>query len=482
MDMSENIRKKIAKGTFWSAIDIISGQGVTFVVGLVLARLLTPSDYGLIGICLIINTVLSAFVDGGFSNSLIRKKEVSDLDYNTMFLSNIGLSIGLYILLYLATPFIASFFNNDVLEKLIHITSLILIIDALSIVQNTIITKRLDFKLRAKASFTASIISGCIGIVLALKGYGVWALAVQIVSRSLLNTILLVIVNRWLPCFTFSRDSFRYMWSFGWKLVATTMLNQIFNEIYQTVVAKCYTPATLGQYTRAREYAKIFSSNISNIIQRVSFPMLSNIQDDKERLLSVYRKSIKMTSFVTFVCLFSLSSVSDSLIYVLIGPQWHQAAQFLPLICLSLSLQPLSAINLNIMKVYGRSDVVLKLEIIKKSMAILPIALGIFVGIYWMLVGSVITGISAFVINTYYIGKQMEYTSLQQIKDIIPSIRIALLIAIPAYIITILDASELLTLLLQVICIVALFFSLCIFTKNEEYKELMKMVNTLIKK
>ena len=244
--MEESLKNKTVKGTFWSAADAFLGQGVTFIVGIVLARLLSPAEYGLIGICMIFTTVLFGLVDSGFSSALIRKKNVANEDYNTMFITNMVISIFFYILLYLLTPFIALFFNQPKLVEVLRVMGWILILQALSITQITILTKRIDFKTKTKASLLSAIISGIVGIVMAILGFGVWALVGQQLSRQLIYTICMWILIRWWPVFKFNLDSFRYMWGFGWKMTLSGLLNNIWNQLYQVVVGKFYSPATLG--------------------------------------------------------------------------------------------------------------------------------------------------------------------------------------------------------------------------------------------
>ena len=478
----ESLKNKTIKGVGWSAADAFLGQGVTFIVGIVLARILSPDEYGLIGICLIFNTVLNGIVDSGFSNALIRKKEVSDEEYNTMFMTNMAISIFLYVLLFFFTPYVSSFFRRIELTSLLRVTGLILIFNALSITQVTILTKRIDFKTKTKASIVSAIISGIIGILMALCGLGVWALVGQMVSKSLIYTLCLWILNKWLPNFSFSRNSFNYMWGFGWKILVSGLLNNIWNQLYQVVVGKYYSPITLGHYTRAKEYATIFSGNITSIVERVSYPVLSEIQNDKTRMIAAYRKVIKTTMFVTCVCMLGLGAISEPMIYCLIGTKWHQAATFLPLICISMSLYPLHAINLNMLKVQGRSDIFLYLEIIKKPIAIGPICVGIFIGIYWMLIATIITGIISFFLNSYYTGKNLGYSSWQQIKDVTPAFVIALCVAFSMYFFKFLPISYWLILPLQIIVGISVLFIVCGITQNSEFQELKNIILPLFKK
>ena len=476
----ESLKNKTIKGVGWSAADALLGQGVTFIVGLVLARLLSPDEYGLIGICLIFTTVLNGIVDSGFSNALIRKKEVTDEDYNTMFTTNMAISIVLYVLLFISAPLVSDFFLRIELTALVRVTGLILFFNALSITQVTILTKNIDFKTKTKASLVSAIISGVIGIAMAFMGYGVWSLVAQQLSKQLLYTLCLWVLSKWWPKFTFYKDSFKYMWGFGWKLLASGILNNVWNQLYQVVIGRCYTSSTLGHYTRANEYASIFSSNLTLIVQRVSYPVLAEIQDDKERMVQGYRKVIKITMFVTAVCMISLGAVSEPLIYTLIGTKWQEAATYLPLICISMSLYPLHAINLNILQVLGRSDIFLYLEILKKIVGIVPIVIGIFCGIYYMLLTSILTGVISLYLNTWYTGKTLNYSFWKQLRDIAPSYFTALVIAVAVYFLKYLSLPYYVVLMLQIIVGLVACITISEIFKFDEYKELKTIVIKVI--
>lgn len=478
----ESLKNKTIKGVGWSAADAFLGQGVTFIVGLVLARLLSPDEYGMIGICLIFTTILNGIIDSGFSNALIRKKDVTEEDYNTMFMTNLAISIVLYVLLFIGAPLVSDFFRREELTALVRVTGLVLFFNALSITQITILTKKIDFKTKTKASLVSAIISGIIGIAMAFMGYGVWALVYQQLSKQLLYTICLWVLNRWWPKFTFYKDSFKYMWGFGWKLLVSGVLNNVWNQLYQVVIGKCYTPSTLGHYTRANEYANLFSANLTSIVQRVSYPVLAEIQDDKERMVQGYRKVIKITMFVTAVCMVSLGAVSEPLIYTLIGTKWHEAATYLPLICISMSLYPLHAINLNILQVLGRSDIFLYLEIIKKCIGLLPIVIGVFCGIYYMLIVSILTSIIGLYLNTWYTGKTLKYTFWRQLGDIAPSYLTAFIIALSVYFLKYFPLPFYVILVIQII--VGLITGLVVseLLKLGEYMELKSILIKLIKK
>lgn len=468
----ESLKKQAVRGVGWSFADSMLGQGITFIVGLVLARLLSPDEYGLIGIITIFITVFNSIVDSGFSNVLIRKNDATDKDYNTMFIVNMGISVVLFGLMFLCAPFIAQFFVRPELTALCRVMGIVVVINALSIVQNTVLTKRLDFKTKTKASFISSIASGVVGIVMAYSGYGVWSLVGQQISRQLLNTICLWIFNRWFPNFKFSLDSFLDMWQFGWKLLVTSIINQAWNEINQVIIGKCYSPATLGLYTRASQFASICSSNLTTIIQRVSYPALSKMQDDRERLKNGYKRVIKTTMLVTFTLMLGLGGCAKSLILVLIGEQWLPCVPMLQIICFSMMFYPLHALNLNMLQVQGRSDLFLKLEIIKKCIAIIPLLLGVFIGIYWMLIGSVITGIFALYLNAYYSGPYLKYSIWEQAMDILPSLLMSLTMFAILFAISFLPMSPFIMLLLQIAVGAIFTFAICEIRKPDEYLEL----------
>ena len=478
----ESLKNKTIKGVGWSAADAFLGQGVTFIVGLVLARLLSPDEYGLIGICLIFTTVLNGIVDSGFSNALIRKKDVTDEDYNTMFITNMAISIVLYIFLFVSAPFVSDFFHRLELTALVRATGLILFFNALSITQVTILTKKIDFKTKTKASFVSAIISGVIGIALAFMGYGVWSLVAQQLSKQLLYTLCLWVLNNWWPKCTFYKASFKYMWGFGWKLLASGILNNVWNQLYQVVIGRFYSPATLGQYTRAQEYASLCSQNLTSIIQRVTFPILSALQDDKDRLIDNYRRLIKVSMFVTCMLMIPLGAASEPLIYCLIGPQWHEATKYLPLICCSMSLYPLHAINLNMLQVQGRSDLFLLLEIMKKIVSLIPIFVGVFVGVYWMLLVAIFTGFICFFLNSYYTGKLLDYSSLRQLKDVAPSYLLSFVVAFCIYFVKYLPLSNWCVLIIQLVIGFIVGYTLCSFRQQEEFLEIKEIMIELYKK
>lgn len=481
--MSEqSLKDKTIKGTMWSFIDNVAQFGVAFLVSIVLARLLSPDDYGLIGIITIFTSVCTAIIGGGFSSALIRKKSPTDDDYNTAFIINLGLSLVLYAIVFLCSPLIADFFGREELVALTRVSSLTMIIGALAIVQQVRLTKRIDFKTQTKITLSASVASGVVGIAMALLGLGVWALVIQSVLAQLLRTALLWFFNHWTPSLRFSKQSFNELFGFGWKLMVSGILDNVWKELYQLVVGKFYSSATLGQYTRAKGFSQMFSSNLTGVIQRVTYPVLSDIQDEKERMIAAYRKIIKTTMFITFALMFALGAVSEPLLYCLIGEKWHEAATYLPLICLVGSLYPLHAINLNMLQVQGRSDLFLGLEIIKKIIGLVPLFIGAFVGIFPMLYATVLTSIISYFLNSYFPGKLLGYTSWMQIKDITPSFALSLTMAVVVFLLKYLPLSYWIILPIQIVVGLIVFLLLCNISKIQEYEECKNMLKPMLNK
>ena len=480
--MAGAIRNKTVRGVGWSFADNILNQGITFLVGIVLARLLTPQEYGLIGIITIFISVFNSIVDSGFSSALIRKKDAGDVDFNTVFLSNLGFSLILFGVLFLSAPAIASFFGQPQLVPLTRVMGSVILINAFALIQRTLLVKRVDFKTQTKISFIAAIVSGAVGIVMALKGFGVWSLVGQQISRQLMNSTFLWVWAKWYPSLKFSVQSFRELFGFGWKLLVSGLIDTVWREMNQVIIGKFYSASTLGQYTRAQQFTNIFSTNLTSVVQRVSYPVLSEISDEKERMKLVYQKIIKVTMLVTFCCMLGLAAIAEPMVVTLIGEQWLPAVPLLQILCFQMMLYPLHAINLNMLQVQGRSDLFLKLEIIKKIIGTVPLLLGIFINIYWMLWGSVVTGFISYYLNAFYSGRFLDYSIWQQVRDILPSFTVASVMAAAVYALSFVEAVPLVLLASQVLAGVALVVALCEIFRVEAYMEIKIIVMSYINK
>jgi len=477
-----SLKEKAIHGVSWSAIDNVASSGISFLIGIVLARILSPAEFGILGMITVFIAVSNSIVDSGFSNALIRKNDAKDIDYNTVFYFNLLLGCFLYLILFFSAPIISVFFNEPILISVTRVMGTVLIINAFSIIQRTLLVKKVDFKTQTKISFIASITSGIVGIGMALEGMGVWSLVGQQVSRQLLNTIFLWVYSTWRPVLEFSKQSFKELFGFGSKLLVSGLIDTIYKNIYYLIIGKFYTAAQLGQYTRAEQFNMVFSSNLTSVVQRVSYPVLSSIQDEAERLKQAYRRVIKTTMLVTFACMLGLAAIAKPLIVILIGGKWLPAVPFLQIICFAGMLYPLHAINLNMLQIKGRSDLFLKLEIIKKLIAILPITLGVFFGIEFMLWGSVFTSFISYVLNSYYSSQLVDYSTWTQIRDIFPTFLVSSLVAACMWCITLLNYSVCITLLMQ--CFSGIILGVVIYEKMKlsEYLELKEIAFSVIKR
>ena len=480
--MSESLKKKTVKGVGWSFVDNLSSSGITFLVGLVLARLLTPSEYGIMAIITIFIAVSNSIVDSGFSNALIRKTDAKRVDYNTVFIFNLIVSAVLYAVLFFAAPAISAFFREPLLVEVMRVIGWVLLINALAIIPRTLFVKDVNFKTQTKVSLIASLTSGVVGIGMALAGMGVWSLVGQQLSRQLMNTLFLWIYCKWRPVWEFSSQSFKELFGFGSKLLLSGLLDTVFKEIYALVIGRCYTAAQLGQYTRASQFNQISSSNLTGVIQRVSYPVLSSIQDDPERLREGYRKIIKSTMLISFACMLGMAAVAKPMIVLLIGEKWMPAVGFLQIICFSGMLYPLHAINLNILQVKGRSDLFLRLEIIKKSIAVGPLLLGAFFTIEYMLWGSVCTSLIAYFLNSYYSANLINYPTKEQIKDILPTFLVSFITAAAMWSLTLTSLSYWLLLPLQ--CVLGIALALFIYERLRlpEYIETKQLALSMLRR
>ena len=428
-----SLKQKTIKGVGWSAIDNVSSFAVSFVVGVILARMLSPEDYGLLGMTAIFTSVSWCFINSGLGLALIRKKDATEEDYNTVFIFNLGMSLFLYIVFFIAAPYIADFFGRSELIILTRVTTISMIISSFSAIQRVRLTKQINFKEQTKITIIVAVVRGIVGVFTAYIGWGVWALVFQELVGSLLSTVLLCYYNHWMPSPTFSMKSFKELFGFGSKFLIIGIIDTAWKELNKLVIGKFYTPDSLGQYTRSTMFSGLLSSNITNVIQRVSYPVLSTIQDDLPRLKNGYRRIIKITMLLTFEGMLMLAVVSKSMILVLIGSKWLQAALFLQILCISQMLYPLHALNINMLQVQGRSDLILRLEIMKKTIAIGPLLLGVFISIYWMLIGGIISGVIAYFLNSFYSGSLIGYSTKEQLIDILPHFLISSASALVAF-------------------------------------------------
>lgn len=473
---TESLKQKTTKGLFWSSVERFSNQGVQFFFSIILARLLSPSDYGIVAMVVIFFAIAQTFVDSGFSNAIVRKKDRTESDLSTCFYFNILIGFVFYILLFLCSPFIAEFYGQPILSPIVKISGLNVLINSLCIVQQAQFTIRIDFKTQAKVTLTSTVISGILGILLAYLGYGVWALVWQGVTGSFVRMILFWILSKWRPRESFSKDSFHYLFGYGSKLLASGLLDTTYNNIYPIVIGKFYSPAQLGNFSRAQGWASLPSSNITGILQRVTFPVLTEMQDDNERLATNYRKLLRLSAFVIFPLMMLLAAIASPLVRVVITSKWDACVPYLQIICFAKMWYPIHAINLNLLQVKGRSDLFLRLEIIKKVVGVSVMCVTIPLGVTAMCFGMVFTSINALFINTYYTGKLINVGYLTQMKDLLPILFISLLMGACAYASTWLFSTEWIKLFMAVVIGGIMYLILSIFFAKDEYIEVMNVI------
>jgi len=421
-----SLKQKTITGLTWSFIDNFANNGIQFIVGLILARLLSPGEFGLIGMLTFFIAISQAFIDSGFGQALIRKQNCTEKDYSTVFFFNLFVGLLFYFILFSIARSVSRFYNEPQLFLLLRVLGLVLIINAFTLVQRTILIKNVNFKLQTQISLISTIVSGLIAIALAYNGYGVWCLVWRTILQNVITSFLLWAWNRHRPVFAFSIDSFREMFGFSYKLLLSGLIDSGYKNIYLLIIGKFFSAAELGFYTRADMFNNLPSSNLTGIIQRVSYPVLSNLQDDPERLKFGYKKLIKNTMFISFVLMLGMASVAKSMIVMLIGVKWLPSVPYLQLLCFVGMLYPLHALNLNVLNVKGRSDLFLKLEIIKLGLGIPIIVIGIFFGIKAMIIGMIFLSIGAYFINSYWTNRLIQYSVIEQLLDITPSFILAL--------------------------------------------------------
>ncbi len=462
---------------FWSFSDSMATQLVQFSVGLVLARLLSPEEFGLIGMITVFIALTQSLVDSGFGQALIRKKEASDSDYSTVFYFNFIAGLIFFLAFYLSAPAIAGFYELPELTDIARVLGVIILINSASTIQRTILIREVSFRPLMKVNLTAAIISGAIAIILALTGFGVWSLVWRSITGSVVQSIMLWSNGRWKPVLTFSRDSLKSLFSFGSKLLLSGLIDTIYRNVYLLIIGKFFSAADLGYYTRADQFSRLASQNLTGTVQRVSFPVLSQVQDEDERLKSGYKRLILSTMFISFFVMLGLVAVAEPMIVTLIGEKWLPSVEYLQLISLGAMLYPLHALNLNILNVKGRSDLFLKLELLKKLLAVPVIIAGIFLGIRAMLIGMVILSFIAYFLNGYYSGRLIRFPVSEQIADIAPSFLAALSTSFVAYSLTLVfQIHPALMLLMQMTLIALLMVGTGRIFNLKGYKEIRRII------
>ena len=423
-----NLKQQTKKGLYWSFFNQFSNYGMQFCVGIVMARLLSPSDYGITALPGVFLAIAAVFQDSGMAGALIRKPEIEEKDYSTLFLYSIGMGILMYAALFFASPYIASYFETPVLIPLVRVTALTFLWGPITTVQYVFLKRKLDFKTPTKISIATKIFSAIVGITMAYMGYGLWALVISGVLSGFLNLILIVWAVRWYPRTGWSNESFKYLWGYGNKMLASSLLETAYSNITPLFVAKYYSPADLGVYNRARNYAIMPSQNVTGVIQNVTFPVLSKMQDDDESLARNYRRMLKTTAFVVFPLMMILAGLARPLIITMITAKWEACIILLQLLCFSLMWYPIHSINLNLLQVKGRTDLFFRLEVIKKIIGLSILVVTLPLGLVVFCIGGIISSLVCLAVNTYYTGKLINVGYLKQMRDLFPTLLLSLVL------------------------------------------------------
>lgn len=447
-----SLKDKALQGVMWSAVDRFSSQGISFLISIVIARLLTPHDYGLVAMVGIFISIAQAFVDSGLSSAIVRKKDRTAIDLSTAFFVNVFIGILCYMVLFFAAPYIAQFYQEDELCSIIRAMGIIFFLFSFSNIQQAILSIKIDFRTKTKISLLSVLISGTLGITFAYIGFGVWALVLQQIAFALSRTISLWFFVSWRPIAVFSINAFRSLFSFGSKMLLTSLLNSIFNNIYSIVIGKKFSASYLGYYSRAEQFAQFPSSNITNIIKGVTFPTMALIQDEEDRVKANFYRIQKIVTFIVFPLIIGLATVSSPLILLLLSEKWLYSAKLLKIVCLALIWNPVYMQNLNFLEVKGHGGYILKSETSAKSIGVLLLILMIPLGLEAVCWGQVITNLISVCISSYFVKKATKDSYLRLIDSIGINLLLALLMGAICYFIQKPICSSVLQLVIGILC------------------------------
>lgn len=467
-----SLKNKAITSFSWTLFEGIFGQGLSFIVGIILARILEPRDFGIVGILTVFLAISDSLVEAGFGSALIRKVDSNIKDYNTMFYTNLSFGVILYVLLFILSPQIAIYFDEPILNKLLKLAGLVLIINSFSLIQGTLLTKKLNFKTPAIISIFASTLSGLFAIYLAYNGYGVWSLVLLSLTKQSIWAILLWFTASWRPSLIYSTNSFKELFSFGYKLLIASLINTVYKNIYYIIIGKYFSSKALGFYTRANQFQAPFSSNIALGIMKISFPILSTLQDDNINLKQKFKRFIRFSVFLNFQILMMIAAIAKPLILTLIGAKWTNSIIYLQLLCVSGMLYPLHILHLNLLVVKGYSNLNLKLEIIKKLILIPIILITVTISIKAMIYGLIMFSITEYFINSFYTKKLIGYSYKEQFVDILPFLIVSITTFLTVWSITFSNIDFKTMLIIQLISGMLMFVLINEIFRLSEYSEL----------
>ena len=415
--MVDSVRSQLLHGVVWNFVEKVLIRGASFVIGIILARLLSPSDFGLIGMLAIFISVSNVFIEGGLAKALIQRSNCKDIDFSTAFVSNVGMSLVIYVVMFLLAPWIADFYDEPILKDLTRILSLNFILGSFNIVQRAKMMAKMDFKSLAQINVISVIISGSVSIAMAYYGFGVWSLVGQTLCSTVVVILLFPLYSNWSPSFRFSLDSFRRLFGFGSKLMATGVYAVVLDNISTICIGRFYKSNQLGYYTRASQFSEMISTTLFEVLGNVTFPVLSHLQDERERLVAVYRKSLFFTAMIVFPLMVLCVLLARPLVLILLTEKWLPCVVLMQWLFLARMFTPLSAINMNILNAIGRSDLFMKLDFSKAPLILAILAITIPIGVEAITIGSFCTSFICFFINAYLPGRIFGYGAIKMLID-----------------------------------------------------------------
>jgi len=470
----------IISALIWKFMERGGSQGIQFIVQILLARILTPDDFGTIAIVIVFITISRLFVESGFNVALIQKKDADDIDFSSVFYLSLLFSLLMYGVIYLVSPFIAGFYGDTELIMVLRILSTTLFFGGLNSVQNSFIVKNMLFRKLFMSSLLAIIISGITGVVAALLGLGVWALVLQQLVNQMILTLILWFTIKWRPRLIFSISRLKSLFSFGWRVLVTKLINTLYMNMITLIIGKIYTPDILGYYNRGEQVPRVVVENIDGSLQTVLFPKFSSEQDNNTRLKAIVRRSIVTSSFMVFPMMIGMAAVAEPLIKVILTDKWLPSVPFLQIVCLSYAFTPIQSANLQAINALGRSDITLRLEIVKKVLGLFILIVSIPHGIYAMVIGIAITVVLASFINAYPNKRLLNYSYREQCLDIMPSLCISLIMGVVVYFLNFLKIDLGILLMLQLAVGVGVYTILSKVFKIESLNYLVDIFKELI--
>lgn len=475
-------RNKVLSSLFWRYAERWGAQVIQFIVQIILARLLTPSDYGIIGLITVFISISLVFAQSGLGQALVQRKQIDNEEFSTVFYFSMIFSVILYGILFLCAPVIANFYNEPVLTSVVRVLGVTVIIGAVNSVQQAYVQKTMQFKRFFWSTLGGTLVSAVVGIYMAYRGYGVWALVGQQISNQLVNTVILWVTVKWRPMLIFSVSKAKRLFSYGWKLLCSSLIDTIYNNIYSLIIGKFYSSTDLGYYNRGKQFPMLIIQNINSAIDSVLFPVMAEVQDEKQRLKAMVRRSIVTSTFLIFPAMAGLGAIAKPLTMILLTEKWLPAVPFIWFCCFTYAFWPVHTANLQAIKALGRSDIFLKLEIIKKILGIAILIATIPFGLYAMMWGSCASTLICSFINAFPNKKLLGYSYWEQVKDMLPSMVLSVAMLAIVSLLQLLNLNDWITMIMQIVLGIAIYFGLAKLFKLECMEYIIKMVKEMISK